>query len=101
MAAAADIWRFAQPDDPAAAPDKWSLYSLTYHHNAQWRGDPRYLFPAQVNATQGGLAVSSGYTSLIAAGPKAGVVVYGMYFNRSNAVDPYPQVTFAMPFAFA
>lgn len=87
-------------------PGAWTRYSVSYWHNARWVGPTTgggkppaaaesysYLFDAQINNSNA--FATSGFTSLISAGPADFVLIYQKYFSPSSW-PPFPQATFQM-----
>ena len=59
---------------------QWQRYSLSYWHNALWKGDPAYRFTAKVNDTTA--AESLSYTSILETSPRSVLVMYNKYLSR-------------------
>jgi hypothetical protein len=83
-------------------PGNWTKYSVSYWHNKLWSGPTTaskngtnysYLFDAKINSSTS--FESSGFTSLIPAGPNEFVLVYQKYLNP-DVWPPFPQATFQM-----
>eukprot|EP01047_Picozoa_sp_COSAG01_P051238 COSAG01_NODE_5262_length_4376_cov_8.338321_2_plen_136_part_00 len=101
-----DISIWVNADGMAGAvtggPGTWTRHSVSYWHNKQWIGPVRggcascnysYLFDAQINNSNA--FATSGFTSLLRAGPSAFVLVYQKYFSPTFW-PPFPQSTFLM-----
>ena len=101
-----DISIWVNADGMAGAssggPGVWTKYSVSYWHNKMWAGPTRgggngsnysYLFDKQINNSN--VFATSGFTSLIPAGPQDFMIIYQKYFSPSYW-PPFPQATFQM-----
>ena len=79
------LWVNAVRGAPAGS---WERHSISYEHNAHWRGDARYRFDRAINSTAA--FATDAYTSLVSAGPRAGGVVYQKNFNPFDLPRPTP-----------
>ena len=101
-----DISIWVNADGMAGAatggPGVWIKHSVSYWHNKMWDGATSggdhgskysYLFDAQINNSD--VFATSGFTSLVPAGPSAFMLIYQKYFSPSYW-PPFPQATFQM-----
>lgn len=77
-----------------APASTWAQYSITYQHNALWRGNASFLFDARVNDTA--LWETLSYTSIVpATSPGTFAVFYNKFFTP-NTWPPWPAANFMM-----
>jgi hypothetical protein len=92
-----DISIWVNTDGMAGAgtggPGTWTRHSVSYWHNRKWLGPAHGLFDAQINNSNA--FATSGFTSLLRAGPSGFVLVYQKYFSPTFW-PPFPQSTFIM-----